>query len=132
MKKITNLLTIAVKENSDSRYKVFLNDFRVATKELSEHFDKEEQIVFPLMYVNDKYDKETVSYIDTMVDEHRSQERKVAALQDRMYIFDSIEYGAIRTDLQKFFVDLSIHITKEDEITYPSYIDSVTNLCKKS
>ena len=125
--KITSTLELIITDNNSPEYMHFYNDFIITAQELNEHFKKEEQVVFPLMYIHDSYDRETIDHLNSMTNEHRDQENRNKSLQNFMHIFDAPCYSSLRRSLQDFFSDVSIHITKEDEITFPNYIDLVTN-----
>ncbi len=126
MNKIISALELIITDNSSPEYTHFYNNFITTAQELNEHFNKEEQVVFPLMYIHDSYDRETIDHLNSMTNEHRDQENRNKSLQNYLHIFNAPCYSSLRRALQDFFTDVSIHITKEDEITFPNYIDLLT------
>lgn len=123
---ITDLLEDSLHLKPDPRIRHFLDDFTDARETLLTHFDKEEQIVFPLMYIHLTYDSETIKEVDALTSEHREQEKKMDSLKSRMHLFETPDWNLLRELLEELFTDLSVHISKEDDITFPNYIDLVT------
>ena len=48
------------------------------------------------------------------------------SLKSRMHLFETSDWNLLRELLEELFTDLSVHISKEDDITFPNYIDLVT------
>ncbi len=125
MREIDDLLKPLAGLGEEAPLSEFIRTFHVARRKLEDHFEKEEKSVFPLMYAHDTFDLETVDAVNSMTNEHREQEKIIESLQMNMDLFEKAEYEPIRKKLEEFYVDLSMHISKEDEITFPNYIDFV-------
>jgi len=101
--------------------------FRKMKKDLSDHFGKEEQVVFPLIWVNERPTLELVNAIDELTREHRDQEKAMAELQEALAPLREMPgvpgAGKLVEKLGRLFTDVNEHIMKEDELTFADYMD---------
>lgn len=116
--------------------------FRDLKDHLMDHFDKEEQVVFPLMWIYEHPTSELRSLLNELQNEHREQERIIMKLTEEMSrlslsLPEESEHAAdARTDvntasirkfiglIQVLLNDVSEHIMKEDEVLFPKYEES--------
>lgn len=115
-----------LKERDSNAFTVLQKSFDKLADALKLHFDKEEQVAFPMMWVSTAYDSETMKLMEELQKEHRDQEKLLEGVQEDMsFLNEDPSYQELAELFQTFFADVAEHISKEDEIVFTKYEEQV-------
>ncbi|MDD6281934.1 MAG: hemerythrin domain-containing protein [Oribacterium sp.] len=137
-------ITALGKELELKELRILNRTFLDLKEHLMDHFDKEEQVVFPLMWIYEHPTAELRTLLNELQNEHRDQERIIRRLTEEMSLLTlslpkenaenaadtdaNVDVTNIRTFLeriQSLLNDISEHIMKEDEVLFPKYEENL-------